>query len=83
MDIIMHGVIHGKTIELTEEPGVADGQEVQVALTVVQSGKSWGDGIRRSAGGWANHPELDALMEQIQQDRKRQQRAVSPGGLMP
>ncbi len=74
MDRIVHGVIHGKTIELTEDPGVADGQEVRVALTVVQPGKSWGDGIRRSAGGWADYPELDAVMERIQQDRKRERR---------
>jgi hypothetical protein len=72
MDKIMHGVIHGKTIHLTEDPGVADGREVQVVLTVPQPGKSWGDGIRRSAGGWADYPEMDAVMEQIQQDRKRE-----------
>jgi len=74
MDKLMHGIIHGKTIELTEDPGVSDGQEVHVALTLVQSGGRWGDGIRRSAGGWADYPEMDAVMEQIQQDRKRERR---------
>ncbi len=70
MDKIMHGVIHGKTIELAEDPGVDDGQEVQVALTVLPSAKAWGDGIRRSVGGWADYPEVDRVIERIQQDRK-------------
>ena len=74
MDKIMHGVIHGKTIHLTEDPGVPDGREVQVVLTAPQPDKSWGEGIRRSAGGWADYPEMDAVMEQIQQDRKRERR---------
>lgn len=27
----LHGKIHGKTIELAEDPGVADGQEVELS----------------------------------------------------
>ena len=33
-----------------------------------------GDGICRSAGAWANFPEMDAIMEEIQRDRKRSAR---------
>ena len=69
MSKTVHGVIHGKTIHLTEDPGMADGQEVQVALTGVSSSADWGDGIRRSAGGWADEPEMDAVMERISEDR--------------
>ncbi len=31
----IHGKIHGKTIELDEDPGVADGLEVEVQMTVI------------------------------------------------
>jgi hypothetical protein len=34
----LHGKIHGWTIELDEDPGVADGQEVEVQMTVVPPG---------------------------------------------
>jgi hypothetical protein len=70
----LHGKIHGKTIELDEDPGVADGQEVELQINVIQSGLKWGEGIRRSAGGWADQPELDAIMEQIHQQRKLERR---------
>lgn len=35
----IHGVVHGKTIELDEDLGVADGQEVQVQVKIVQPTK--------------------------------------------
>ncbi len=74
MSKVVHGVIHGKTIQLTEDPGMADGQEVQIVLATVPSATSWGDGIRRSAGGWADDPEIDAVMGRIQEDRRRERR---------
>lgn len=70
----LHGKVHGKIIELDEDPGVAEGQEVEVEMRLVQPKAKWGDGIRRSAGGWANHPELDAVMEKIHQERKLERR---------
>ena len=70
MDKVLHGVVHGKTIELNEAPGVADGQEVEVVVKFSMPARRWGDGIRSSAGGWADYPEMDGIMEQIQQNRK-------------
>ena len=32
MTKIMHGKVHGRTIELDEDPGVAEGQEVEVQV---------------------------------------------------
>ena len=32
MNKVLHGVVHGKTIELSEPAGVADGQEVEVVV---------------------------------------------------
>jgi hypothetical protein len=33
----IHGIVHGKTIELAEDPGVAEGQEVEVQLKIAQA----------------------------------------------
>ena len=37
MTKIVHGIVHGKTIELDQELGVADGQRVDVAIQIVGS----------------------------------------------
>lgn len=66
----MHGKVHGKAIEFNEVLGVAEGQEIEVQMKVVQPTRKWGEGILRSTGGWADHPEMDAIMEQIHQERK-------------
>jgi len=71
----LHGTVHGKTIEFDEDLGVADGQAVEVQLKITQPTKKWGDGILRSAGGWAAYPEMAAIMEQIHQERKHERRA--------
>ena len=48
----IHGIVHGKTIELDEDLGVAEGQEVEVQVKVVPPVRTWGEGIRarRAAG---------------------------------
>jgi len=70
----LRGTVHGKNIELNEDPGVAEGQEVELQMRVVPPTGTWGEGILRSAGGWANYPEMDAVMERIHQERKRERR---------
>ena len=35
----LHGKVHGKTIELDEDLGVVDGQEVEIQVTIVQTTK--------------------------------------------
>jgi hypothetical protein len=75
----MHGKVHGRTIELDEDVGAPEGQEVQVQVTFLQPTGKWGEGIRRSAGGWADHPELDAIMEEIYQGRKVERRPQMEG----
>jgi hypothetical protein len=49
----VHGVVHGRTIQLEDDLGLAEGERVEVRVQTVQPASSWGDGIRRSAGGWA------------------------------
>ena len=66
---ILRGVIHGKTIELEEQPALPDGQPVKV---VVQPELPPGEGIRRSAGAWADaSEELDEWLEGIQRSRQQ------------
>ena len=69
----LHGTVHGRTIELDEDPGVADGQEVELQIQIATARK-WGEGILRSAGGWAEYPEMDNIMEKIYQERKLERR---------
>jgi hypothetical protein len=66
----IHGKVHGRTIELDEDLGVADGQDVEVRVNVVASPKRWGDGIFRTAGALADDPEWDAIMEEVYHARK-------------
>ena len=76
MTKIIYGVVHGKTIELDEDLGVAEGQTVSLQIKIIALATSvkWGEGILRSAGGWADYPEMDAIMEKIQHDRKLERR---------
>ncbi len=71
MTEIIRGTIHGKTIQLEENPGMGDGQKVEVVLRPQSSAKTWGEGIRRSAGSLADYPEMDAFLEEVQQQRHR------------
>jgi hypothetical protein len=74
MTRVLHGIVHGKTIDLSEPLGAADGQEVEVVVRFLTPSRPWGEGIRNSAGGWADYPEMDAIMEQIQENRKLERR---------
>ena len=73
MSNVIHGVVHGKNIELKEEIGLADGQEVELTLRLVSPQSNWGQGILRCAGGMAPiwTEEDDQILEEIQRDRKR------------
>ncbi len=77
MTKMLHGKAHGRTIELEEDLGLSEGQEVEVQVKPLPLAKKWGEGILRSAGGWADYPELDAIMEQIHQARKMERRPQS------
>jgi len=67
--ILLKGVVRGKTIELDQELGLPDGEEVSVA---VQPLLPPGEGIRQSAGAWADAgPELDNWLEEMQRSRQQ------------
>jgi hypothetical protein len=70
------GVIHGKVIELEDEPGLPDGQEVSVTLEAVFPPTSPTSpealaALRRAAGAWADDAEeLDRYLEWNRLQRK-------------
>jgi hypothetical protein len=70
----LHGRIRGRTIELDEDLGASDGQEVEVQVKLVQPARKWGDGILRTAGALADDPYWDDIMEEIYQARKIERR---------
>lgn len=80
MNKILTGVIHGRTIELAEDPGIADGEKVEVTLRAMQlpgPPPGWSPGCAETAGGmmaewWTE--EDDRILEEIYQDRKRDTR---------
>lgn len=66
----IRGVIHGKTIELDQEPGLPDGE--QVVVTVQRAERlPPGEGLRRAFGAWAEDAEeLDRFMEWNREQRQ-------------
>jgi hypothetical protein len=70
---VLTGVIHGKTIELHEDPGLPDGQTVSVTVQVASGNQlPPGEGLRRAFGAWAGdeEEELDKYLEWNRQQRK-------------
>ena len=76
----LHGKVHGKTIELDEDPGVVDGQEVEVRVRMIGPKKrlpgpppGWRPGgTDTTAGMMAQHwtEEDDRILEEIDQARR-------------
>jgi hypothetical protein len=76
----VHGVVHGKTIELDEELGVAEGQEVEITVRSITPSavRQPGDGFLRTEGALANDIEWDGIMDEIHLARKQEQRPQVP-----
>ena len=57
MSRTLHGKVHGKTIQLDEDPGVVDGQEVEVQVRLVlKQDRKPGDGILAPRELWPTTP---------------------------
>lgn len=71
---ILHGVIRGRTIELAEDSGLPDGQQVEVVVRApakVVDDTSW---VARTAGALADDPTAMEDLEQIMAERKLERR---------
>ena len=72
----MHGKVHGRTIELDEDLGVVEGQEVEVQVTMHKPKKrlpGWQPGNTKTTAGLLADlctEEDDRILEEIYQDRK-------------
>ncbi len=79
---MIRGFVRGKTIELTDDPGLPDGQEVALTVRPITNelqSTTAGDGMQRAFGGWADEAaELDAFLEW-----NRRQRKVNRAGATP
>lgn len=66
------GKVHGNTIELAENLGLPDGEQVEVTIRQTHQSQKheWGEGLRRCVGALANIPGLDEDIEQILRERK-------------
>ena len=66
------GTIHGNTIELNGNPGLPEGEMVEVSVRAVSRPAARGDGLLRCAGilsaDWS--PADDAILREIQQARQ-------------
>ncbi len=78
MNEVIHGIVQGRTIRLAQDPGIDDGQAVEVVLRPISSPGQWGEGLRRCAGALADYPEMDQHMDEIQNERKLDSRPELP-----
>jgi hypothetical protein len=73
---LLSGIVHGKIIELEVDSGFPEGQPVTV---LVQRKLPPGEGIRQSAGTWADGgEELDRWFQAIQENRKLDRPELNP-----
>jgi len=71
----VRGTIHGKLIELSEETGLPDGQEVTVFLQSTEKPAQQpvppGEGLRLAFGAWAE--DADGLDEYLQWNARQRE----------
>ncbi len=82
---LLRGVVHGRMIELDNEPGLPDGQLVTVvvqATPVASEGSDvsgCGSGLRRAFGVWADDAaELDEYLEWNRRQRSTSRSEIEP-----
>jgi hypothetical protein len=77
----LRGVVHGKAIELEEESGLPDGQEVAVTIKPIPRPEDTAPevlaALQRAAGSWADDiAGLDDYLEWNRRQRKAQRREI-------
>ena len=68
----VHGIVHGKTIEIEEELGLPDGDKVSIVIEISQSSlDKWGEGLQRCAGALVDEwtEEDDKILHNIYRSR--------------
>lgn len=73
---IFRGIVRGKNIELEEAPPFPNGEPVTVEI---HPQRAAGEGIRASAGAWADAGEdLDQWLEEVYRARHSERRTDPP-----
>jgi ABC-type phosphate transport system auxiliary subunit len=72
-DKVMHGVVHGKVIELDDDTGVSDGERVEVVVRRIVPNISSCEN-RSSQPDDASWAEWEAIMHQVQRERTQERR---------
>jgi hypothetical protein len=80
MTKVVHGNVRGRTIELAEDLGLAEGQEVEVTVRTVPATATptLGEGLLRTEGALADDPHWDPIMEEVYRERKNDTRPEVP-----
>jgi hypothetical protein len=78
MSKLVHGTVVGSTIHLTSDPGLDDGQEVEVLVRpVCRRSTEPGAGLRAAFGGWSDNPEgLNDYVRDVYEARKSDYRKL-------
>ena len=81
MTRILQGTVHGRTIALEDDLGLAEGQVVELTIRTIvpPTGRQSGEGFLRTEGALADDPHWDAIMEEVYQERKNESRKEFPG----
>lgn len=76
----LHGIIHGNRIELFDNPGLPEGEEVEIRISVARKHPQPGTGLARCAGALAESwtDEDDHILAELQQDRLQSSHRDSP-----
>ncbi|MEX0700624.1 MAG: hypothetical protein WD069_00870 [Planctomycetales bacterium] len=73
----IYGRVRGRTIELDESPGFAEGQDVEVLVRPISAAGTIGEGLLRTEGALSDDPHWDAIMVEIHESRKHERRAMA------
>jgi hypothetical protein len=78
MAIRAHGKMHGKRIDLEEDPGLPDGASVEIIIEAPSvSSEQRRQRLADLAGVWADDASLDKIFDEIISDRlKASQRSI-------
>jgi len=77
MTKLIHGTIVGSTIHLTSDPGLTDGQEVEVLVRPLSGQAIEPGGLRDAFGGWSDNPEgLSDYLRELYEARKSDNRKL-------
>jgi hypothetical protein len=67
---IITGIVRGKHVDLDQETGLPDGQQVSVVIRPVHEKLQPGEALRRAFGGWADDPVgVDRFVEETRRLR--------------